>query len=231
MCCAQNGHDGICRGLRRVVASVPLPEDSRHALSELLPTTEIVVPAPVARTVGERFRVVDEVTGVDVEPGSDAIGVLAVGGANPVGYFKDPTKTAAEFRTIDGSRFWVSGERAMVEADGVIRSAAGEATVIVVDGRPVSATLIESVLRKHASVAECIVVGVPAARSSEQLVALVRVVDNHHLDEAELTAWCRSQLRAPETPRRFLFVSGAPPVGDRVSARQLAIEALERETR
>ncbi len=219
------------RGLRRIVALVPLAEDTRHELSERLPTTEIVMPAPAARTVGERFRVLEDVTGLDIEPGSGAIGALAVGGAIPLGYFKDSSKTAAQFRSIDGSRFWLSGEHATVDADGVIRSAAAGTTMIVVGGRPVSAPLVESVLRKHASVTECVVVGVPDQRSGERLVALVQVVDDHHLDEAEMMAWCRSQLRAPETPSRFLFVSGLPPVDDRVSARRMAVETLEREPR
>ena len=165
------------RGLRRVVASVPLAEDTRHELSERLPTTEIVTPAPVARTVGERFRVVDDVTGLDVEPGSGAIGALAVGGAIPVGYFKDSSKTAAQFRTIEGARFWLSGEQATVDAHGVIENAAAGATTIVIDGQPVSVPLIERILCKHASVSECLVVGVPDVRSGERLIALVQVVE------------------------------------------------------
>jgi acyl-coenzyme A synthetase/AMP-(fatty) acid ligase len=219
------------RRLQRIVASVPLSGELRHTLSDLLPTTEIAVPAPVARVVGERLRVLDERTGVDVEPGSGVIGAVAVGGANPVGYFKEPTKTGAQFRTIDGSRFWISGEYATVDADGVIRGASPTTATIVLGGRTVSAPLIERVLRKHPSVAECVVVGAPDARSREQVIALIQVVDDHHLDEAEMTAWCRSQLSAPETPSRFLFVAGGPPLDDRLSARRMAIETLDRERR
>ena len=43
--------------------------------------------------MNERIRVVDEDTGRDVEPGSGAIGLLAMGGRIPLGYFKDPEKT------------------------------------------------------------------------------------------------------------------------------------------
>ena len=56
----------------------------------------------------------------EVEPGSDEIGLLAVGGHIPVGYYKDEAKSAATFREIDGERWSVPGDFASVEADGSI---------------------------------------------------------------------------------------------------------------
>jgi hypothetical protein len=43
-----------------------------------------------------------EVAGVmrDVVPGSGEIGLLAAGGRGPLGYHKDPDKTAATFRGL-----------------------------------------------------------------------------------------------------------------------------------
>src|SRR6266511_4263152 len=40
--------------------------------------------------------------GQEVKPGSGEEGLLAVGGYLPVGYYKDPEKTAATFRVVDG---------------------------------------------------------------------------------------------------------------------------------
>ena len=40
--------------------------------------------------------------GHDVEPGSGQVGVLALGGRIPLGYYKDEAKSAATFRVIDG---------------------------------------------------------------------------------------------------------------------------------
>ena len=47
-------------------------------------------------------------------PGSDEIGVLALGGRNPLGYYKDEDKTAATFRIIDGVRYSIPGDYAQV---------------------------------------------------------------------------------------------------------------------
>ena len=219
--------------LRTVTCATRVRAASRGALTELLPTTEVAVHDNGPRRVGPMVRVVDD-SGRDVEPGSGTVGLLAIGGAIPLGYYKDAAKTSSQFRTIDGSRYWVSGEFATVDDDGVLRSARSGAAVIRVAGRPVSAIDVEAELRKHASVADCVAVGVPGPRSGERLVALVEVVDRHYLDEAEMTAWCRTRLGAHETPSRFLFVEsvGAAVGGrvNRVAARRIAIEMLERES-
>ena len=53
-----------------------------------------------------------------VEPGSGEMGMVAVGGFIPVGYYKDEAKSAATFRTFEGRRWSVPGDFATVNADG-----------------------------------------------------------------------------------------------------------------
>ena len=55
-----------------------------------------------------------------VEPGSGVVGRMARGGNVPLGYYKDPEKTAATFVTVDGKRYSVPGDFATVEADGTM---------------------------------------------------------------------------------------------------------------
>ena len=70
-------------------------------------------------TIGASTKVFTD-DGREVEPGSDEVGMLAVGGHIPVGYYKDERKSAATFRTINGERWSVPGDFARVEADGSI---------------------------------------------------------------------------------------------------------------
>ena len=58
--------------------------------------------------------------GREVQPGSGEMGMLATSGSVPVGYYKDPEKSAATFREIDGVRYSFPGDFATVEADGSI---------------------------------------------------------------------------------------------------------------
>ena len=48
--------------------------------------------------------------GREVVPGSDEVGMVAAGGIVPLGYFKDPEKSARTFRTIDGVRYSFPGD-------------------------------------------------------------------------------------------------------------------------
>jgi fatty-acyl-CoA synthase len=182
-------------------------------------------------TVNDRVRVVDEQTGRDVTPGSDEVGLLAMGGRIPVGYFKDPEKTAATFRTIDGRRYSVPGDYATVEPDGTVKLLGRGSACINTGGEKVYPEEVEAELRKHPSIFDCVVVGVPDARYGERVVALVQVAAGHYLDEAELQAWCRARMAGYKSPRRFLFVESlrrsAAGKAQHRELRALAIELLD----
>jgi fatty-acyl-CoA synthase len=53
--------------------------------------------------LGPRTRVITE-DGRDIEPGSGEIGLVANIGRGPIGYYKDPEKSARTFPVIDGQR-------------------------------------------------------------------------------------------------------------------------------
>ena len=161
---------------------------------------------PARFAVNERVKVFREDTGEEVTPGSDQIGLLAVGGRIPLGYWRDPEKTAQTFRVIGGRRYALAGDYAQVDADGTIRLLGRGSASINTGGEKVYPEEVELTLRKHPSVFDCVVVGVPDARFGEVVVALVQVTDGHYLDEGELDAWCRSRLAGYKKPRRFLFV-------------------------
>ncbi len=162
--------------------------------------------APARFAVNDRIRVVDDRTGRDVVPGSDEVGLVAMGGRIPVGYFKDPEKTATTFRVFDGVRYSVPGDYATVDADGTVKLLGRGSACINTGGEKVYPEEVEAELRKHPDVFDCVVVGVPDPRYGAQVVALVQVVDGQSLDEPELAAWCRARLAGFKAPRHFLFV-------------------------
>jgi fatty-acyl-CoA synthase len=151
-------------------------------------------------------KVFREDTGEEVTPGSGEIGLLAVGGRIPLGYWRDPKKTAETFRVIGGRRYSVAGDYAQVDADGTIQLLGRGSACINTGGEKVYPEEVELLLRKHPSVFDCVVVGVPDARFGEIVVAIVQVADGHSLDEAELDAWCKNKLAGYKKPRRFLLV-------------------------
>jgi 3-oxocholest-4-en-26-oate---CoA ligase len=190
---------------------------------------------PATFTVNDRIRVIDEATGTDVVPGSDTVGLVAMGGNIPLGYYKDPAKTAATFRLLGGARYSIPGDHATVDADGTVRLLGRGSACINTGGEKVYPEEVETELLKHPSVFDCAVVGVHDARFGERVIALVQVVDGHYLDEAEMTAWCRAQLAGYKTPRRFLFVDSldrsAAGKADHRELHRRAVELLAADPR
>jgi 3-oxocholest-4-en-26-oate---CoA ligase len=161
---------------------------------------------PARFAVNDRVKVLDEQTGREVAPGSDEIGLLAVGGRVPLGYWKDPQKTAETFRTVDGNRYSMAGDYASVDADGTIRLLGRGSACINTGGEKVYPEEVELLLRQHPGVFDCVVVGVPDERFGEIVVALVQASDGHAVDEAELDAFCRSRTAGYKRPKRFVLV-------------------------
>ena len=161
---------------------------------------------PARFAVNERVRVLDEITGRPVTPGSDEVGLIAVTGRIPLGYLNDPDKTAQTFRTFDGVRYSIPGDYGSVDADGTIRLLGRGSACINTGGEKVYPEEVELVLRQHVDVSDCVVLGVPDERFGERVVALVQRAPGAQVEEADLDAWCRARLAGYKKPRRFVFV-------------------------
>ena len=161
--------------------------------------------APARFKASERVVVVTD-DGELVEPGSDVIGMLGVGGAIPLGYYKDPEKTAATFRSVDGRRFSIPGDYATIDADGTIRLLGRGSACINTGGEKVYPEEVELALRAHPDVFDCVVVGVPDNRWGEMVVALVHPQTGHAIDAGALTAHCRESLAAYKVPKQVIVV-------------------------
>ena len=108
-----------------------------------------------------------------VKPGSGVVGRLARSGAVALGYYNDPEKTAATFPVIDGVRYIITGDHAMVEADGTVQILGRGSASINTGGEKVYPDEVEAALKSHADVADAMVVGLPDERFGERVVALV----------------------------------------------------------
>jgi acyl-CoA synthetase (AMP-forming)/AMP-acid ligase II len=162
-------------------------------------------------------RVIDT-DGGDVVPGSGRTGVLALGGRIPLGYYKDDAKSAATFRTIDGTRYSIPGDYAEVDADGTIHLLGRGSAVINTGGEKVYPEEVEEVIKAVDGVADSVVVGIPDQRFGEQIVAVVErdpgtageaITEETVIDQVKL------RLAGYKAPRRVHFVPtiGRSPAG------------------
>jgi fatty-acyl-CoA synthase len=155
-------------------------------------------------TIGTSTKVFTD-DGREIEPGSDEVGMLAVGGNIPVGYYKDERKSEATFRTINGERWSVPGDFARVEADGTIVLLGRGSACINSGGEKVYPEEVEEAVKLHPAIADCLVVGVPDDRFGEAVTAVVARRDGASVTGAELAA-ALDALARYKRPRRFVFV-------------------------
>ncbi len=181
-----------------------------------------------------RFTMSPQLTVLDddlkpVTPGSGEVGKLARTGHIPLGYYKDPAKTAATFPTdANGVRWVVPGDWATVEADGSIIILGRGSQSINSGGEKIYPEEVESALRAHPDVYDAVVVGVPDTKWGEKVTALVQLRDGVELDTASLIAHCRTLVADYKAPKAIHVVAEVAhtPVGkiDYVSAKHTAFE-------
>jgi acyl-CoA synthetase (AMP-forming)/AMP-acid ligase II len=142
----------------------------------------------------------------EIAPGSDQIGMIANGGFTPVGYYKDPVKSAATFREIDGHRYSFPGDFARIAADGTLILLGRGSVCINTGGEKVFPEEVEEALKAHPDVEDCLVVGVPDERFGERVTAVLSARAGQGLDEAALTEFARTRIAGYKTPRQIIVV-------------------------
>jgi len=166
-----------------------------------------------------------------IEPGTGQIGRLARFGNVPIGYHKDPEKTAATFVTgPDGVRYVIPGDFAQVEADGSITLLGRGSVSINTGGEKVFPEEVENVLKGHPAVFDATVVGVPDERWGERVVAVIQGRPGVAIDLDDVQAHCRKHIAGYKLPRQLVMVDAIvrSPAGkpDYRWAKTTAVEAL-----
>jgi acyl-CoA synthetase (AMP-forming)/AMP-acid ligase II len=155
--------------------------------------------------IGPDAKVIDE-DGKEIPPGSDRPGRLAVGGRLPVGYYKDPEKTAKTFVTIDGQRYSVPGDYATVAADGALQLLGRGSVVINTGGEKVYPEEVEEILKTHPAVADAACVGVADDRFGEAICAIVQLSPGMSATSEELVGHVKGRLAGFKAPRHVVIV-------------------------
>jgi len=176
-------------------------------------------------TLGENARVIAD-DGTDVEPGSGQTGRVAVKGLTPIGYYKDPEKSAATFVLIDGDTYSMPGDYAKVEADGGLTLLGRGSVCINTGGEKVYPEEVEEILKEHPTVADAVAVGIPDDQFGEIITAVVQAHPGDTLDQVELIAWVKSRLASFKAPKHVVPIDtiGRAPNG-KVDYKRLKVYA------
>jgi acyl-CoA synthetase (AMP-forming)/AMP-acid ligase II len=162
-------------------------------------------------------------------PGCGQVGRLAMKGRVPLGYWKDPEKTAKTFVVLDGVRHVLLGDMARPEADGTITVFGRGSQCINSGGEKIFPEEVEGALKSHPDVFDAVVVGVPDPKWGEAVAALIQPRAGRTPATDDVIAHCRKHVAGYKAPR-FVHVvdtivrspSGKP---DYPWAKKTAVEA------
>ena len=122
-----------------------------------------------------------------------------------LGYWQKEQATRSCF-TDDG--FFITGDVAIIEADGYLRIVDRAKDMINVSGFNVYPNEVEDVVTLHPAVVECAAVGVPDDHSGE--IVKLFVVAQTTVTSEEIRNWCKERLTPYKVPKIVEFVDDLP---------------------
>jgi acyl-CoA synthetase (AMP-forming)/AMP-acid ligase II len=139
------------------------------------------------------------------------------------GYFEDEDLTASTRR----GDFLTVGDLGRLDADGLLHFVGRKRDIIKSGGINVYASEIEQVLQQHEDVAEAHCVGLPDARLTEMICAVIVPRPGAAPSADELADFAAARLAAYKKPRRVILMSGVPKnLTGRVMKMQLVEKVL-----
>lgn len=176
---------------------------------------------------GTSFRIVDPETFEELPTGEE--GMILIGGPQVMqGYLGDPAKTEAAIKTMDGMRWFVSGDKGSLDEDGFLTIRDRYSRFAKIAGEMVSLGEVERAVRASMGEQEIevVAVNVPDDKKGEAVVVLHEgSLDTAAVEKAMLAAGYPGLM----VPARWVAVEAVPKLGsgktDFVAAKALALAA------
>lgn len=143
-------------------------------------------------------------------PGSGEQGIMARSGNIPLGYYKAPEKTRETFVSVEGKRWLLTGDTALLESDGTITVLGRGSNCINTGGEKVFPEEVEIALKQHPSIRDALVVGTPDERLSARITAVVSCQGDETPDLVAIQDHCRAHLAGYKVPRALVYVPEVP---------------------
>ena len=137
---------------------------------------------------------------------TSTIGYLARSGNVPIGYYKDPLKTASTFIEADGEKYSIPGDYAKFEADGQITLLGRGSVSINSGGEKIFPEEVEAALKSHPEVFDCLVVGKKDNKWGQKVVAVIQSRNNSKIDTDSLKDHCKTYIANFKFPKEFFYV-------------------------
>jgi fatty-acyl-CoA synthase len=156
----------------------------------------------VAYPLQEGVTVIDPETMREVPRDGETIGeVMFRGNIVMKGYLKNEKATREAF----AGGWFHTGDLGVLDEHGYVIIKDRSKDIIISGGENISSVEVEDVLYKHPAVLFAAVVAKPDGKWGEVPCAFIELKDNAQTSEAEIIAFCRSQMSGFKTPKAVVF--------------------------
>ena len=138
--------------------------------------------------------------------GCAEIGLIGMGGALPLGYYKDTSKSESTFRIIDGKRFGFTGDMGSIDENGNLSFMGRGSHCINTGGEKVFPEEVEEIIKAHPQVRDCLVVGLPDDRFGQSVAGVVSLHSPLDSPTEELKEFGSASLARYKLPRIITVV-------------------------
>jgi fatty-acyl-CoA synthase len=178
-------------------------------------------------------RVIDPETLQEVAQGT--VGEIVTNGPQIFqGYWRNPEATEAAFLTLDGKKFFRTGDLGYVDEDGYFFLVDRLKRMINCSGYKVWPAEIEAQMYKHPAIQEACVIAAKDSHRGETVKAVVVLRASHkgNVSEDEIIEWTRQNMATYKHPRIVEFVEALPKSATgKVQWRQLQEAEMARAAR
>ncbi len=126
------------------------------------------------------------------------------------GYWKRPDANEEVFVTLEGKRYFLTGDIGHIDKDGYILITDRKKDMIIVGGFNVYPRDVEDILYTNPKVELCAVVGVPHEKSGETVKAYIKLKDGETATEEDIMAFCKENMAGYKRPRAIEFRDEIP---------------------
>jgi long-chain acyl-CoA synthetase len=176
---------------------------------------------------------------VDIETGKKEVplgqtGEIAICGPQVMkGYWNKPKETEEVFRTIDGKRFFLTGDIGHMDEEGFTIISDRKKEMINVGGLKAYPREIEDALYEHPKIAMAAVVGIPKSKEdmgNEYVKAFVVLKKGEKATPEEILEWAKEKLAGYKRPKEVQIVESLPLTNvGKVLRRQLRMEEMQKK--
>ena len=150
-------------------------------------------------------RIVDPVTGIDVESGQTGE-IWLKGPAVTPGYWQKPEETAGAFK----QGWFKTGDLGNIDEDGYYYLTDRIKHIIISGGENISPKEIEVIINQMKGITESSVVGIADDKWGEKIVVAVVKEPGTGVNAVDIQSHCKTQLHDWKCPKQVVFVEKLP---------------------